>query len=529
VKYFFKMSYLQVINQKRIPNNFWDNSENIKNYLGWLYKKLEFKNEDDWYNIEFKFIYESGGRGLLERYANSVYTLINTLFSEKLWLPWKFKNVPLKFSSDMDNLRWYMDWLYYELKFISMEDWYSVSKQLFNDNYGKCILYHFGDSPIRVVKEIYPCYNWIPWKFKVCTSGFWNDENNHIQYLKWLEKEFKIENLDDWYNITAENIEKKYGNSFLCKNGGFIRGLQKYYPDYEWLPWKFNVVFKEFWNDLSNQKKYMDWLFKELKYEISEDWYNISREIIMQNYGNGLINTYGGSYQKILNTIYPELKLIPWKFNSVPMNFWNDLENQKKYTEWIFKELKYKTMEDFYELTIEAIRINYGAGLMQKYGNSVFKLLQKVYPEYKWELKKFKYYKGELFCKQFLETLYDTKDIIQGFRVKWCKSPKTKSQLPYDFCIEKEKIIIEVDGFQHFDDRNVWKINTKENRENDVYKMKQALENGYSVIRLTWTDIYNNSNNWKNKLKESIQVYESPRVIYLSDKYKEFEEYNSMM
>jgi ABC-type transport system substrate-binding protein len=58
----------------------------------------------------------------------------------------------------------------------------------------------------------------------------------------------------------------------------------------------------------------------------------------------------------------------------------------------------------------------------------------------------------------------------------------------------------------------------------------QALQNGYSIIRILWDDIYNNTNDWKNKLKDSIQIiqnsYETPKVLYLSDKYKEFEEYS---
>ncbi len=31
------------------------------------------------------------------------------------------------------------------------------------------------------------------------------------------------------------------------------------YSEYEWLPWKFTFVPQNFWNDLKNQKLFMNW------------------------------------------------------------------------------------------------------------------------------------------------------------------------------------------------------------------------------------------------------------------------------
>jgi hypothetical protein len=55
--------------------------------------------------------------------------------------------------------------------------------------------------------------------------------------------------------------------------------------------------------------------------------------------------------------------------------------------------------------------------------------------------------------------------------------------------------------------------------------MKKALENGYSIIRILQEDIYRNKNNWEDKLKNVIKIYEYPRVIYLNKEYQNYEEY----
>ena len=55
--------------------------------------------------------------------------------------------------------------------------------------------------------------------------------------------------------------------------------------------------------------------------------------------------------------------------------------------------------------------------------------------------------------------------------------------------------------------------------------MRCALENGYSVIRILWEDVYENKNSWKERLTEVIKTYDNPKIIYLSDKYNDYQEY----
>jgi len=105
-------------------------------------------------------------------------------------------------------------------------------------------------------------------------------------------------------------------------------------------------------------------------------------------------------------------------------------------------------------------------------------------------------------------------DVKKQPKYEWCKNPKTNSHLPFDFVIESLKIIIELDGAQHFRQVSNWR-SSDEQQKLDIYKMEQANKNGYTVIRLLQEDVFNNKNNWENDLINNIKLYEKTTQIYM--------------
>ena len=49
--------------------------------------------------------------------------------------------------------------------------------------------------------------------------------------------------------------------------------------------------------------------------------------------------------------MYPEYPWLPWKFSSLPRNYWDSVDNQKKFVEWAGKELGINEMSDWYKVT----------------------------------------------------------------------------------------------------------------------------------------------------------------------------------
>ena len=109
---------------------------------------------------------------------------------------------------------------------------------------------------------------------------------------------------------------------------------------------------------------------------------------------------------------------------------------------------------------------------------------------------------------------------------EWCKI--NKRFLPFDFVVEEFKIIIEIDGEQHFSQVRNWQSSEVQN-ERDIFKIEKALEKGYTIIRILQEDIWFNRNNWRVNFLKYFRKYKTPRVICIGCeiKYKKFLAINS--
>ena len=95
------------------------------------------------------------------------------------------------------------------------------------------------------------------------------------------------------------------------------------------------------------------------------------------------------------------------------------------------------------------------------------------------------------------------------FKQNWCMK---KSYLPFDFCIPEYKIIIELDGPQHFQQVANWS-SPEEQFKNDKYKEECANKNGYSIIRLLQEDVFYDTYDWVKELCDTIEKVKSSEGI----------------
>jgi hypothetical protein len=110
-----------------------------------------------------------------------------------------------------------------------------------------------------------------------------------------------------------------------------------------------------------------------------------------------LLDKYKGSHSSLLLKVYPKYDWLPWKFIRCPHNYWDDLNNQKKFMDWAATQLNILEMRDWYKISIKVTfwrdRVcNWeqdlsdigGHALLKKYKASVLRLLAQVFPEYDW-------------------------------------------------------------------------------------------------------------------------------------------------
>lgn len=130
-----------------------------------------------------------------------------------------------------------------------------------------------------------------------------------------------------------------------------------------------------------------------------------------------------------------------------------------------------------------------------------------------------------LVCSQLKMTYVSITNDSKSVRFAWCKT-SNDNYLPFDMVILEYKIIIEVDGPQHFRQVRDWKSPSYQ-QQNDKYKMKCANDNGYSVIRIIQEDIYNDTYDWLRELKDSIESIKYDGIVRnvllcLNDEYDSY-------
>jgi hypothetical protein len=58
--------------------------------------------------------------------------------------------------------------------------------------------------------------------------------------------------------------------------------LKSVYSEHEWLEWEFKHVPKNWWKDVANQRKYLDWVSRKLGISQLSQWYNIEIDEVRQ-------------------------------------------------------------------------------------------------------------------------------------------------------------------------------------------------------------------------------------------------------
>ena len=126
---------------------------------------------------------------------------------------------------------------------------------------------------------------------------------------------------------------------------------------------------------------------------------------------------------------------------------------------------------------------------------------------------------------EFLKEQYPD-DVKHQPKYNWCKNSKTNYSLPFDFEVFGS-IIIELDGPQHIDKQISNWISPEEQQKRDIYKMEQSINNGKHIIRILQEDVWNDKNNWKEKLIQKILLLKDDtdtKIMCIGecDVYKEY-------
>ena len=155
---------------------------------------------------------------------------------------------------------------------------------------------------------------------KVFYADWTKKENQQRLFYDILEHKFNSKEIVKLYDITTDDVSQ-FGGEGLLKyiyDGSLAKALTSIFPNHEWYSWIFNQrLYKGFWEDKKNQFRFMNWLGKELGFKEMSDWYKLELRHVYNNGASRLINKFGNSPSKLVQSIFPQHEWRMESFNNI--------------------------------------------------------------------------------------------------------------------------------------------------------------------------------------------------------------------
>ena len=264
------------------PSEFWENKENILNFLCEIKEKYNLQTPEDWNSITHKHIQSKGGWALLKKH--SIYELKcmacpdgKLLFNPKQVKGyWNKKENILKFLSKIKEK--------YNLQ--SPEEWNSITASMIESNGGRRLLKQFSVYEVKCMAcpEGKSLYNNPP-----IPSTYWENKENILKFLSELQIAYNLQSSEDWNSITHKHIQLKGGWALLKKHSIYELKCMAC-PDGK-------VIFtkqpkpKGFWEDETNRNNFISELKHKYNLRAPSDWKRVSQSQIISHGGNWIFDS----------------------------------------------------------------------------------------------------------------------------------------------------------------------------------------------------------------------------------------------
>ena len=150
-------------------------------------------------------------------------------------------------------------------------------------------------------------------------------------------------------------------------------------------PMRFPQTPHGFWKILKHHRQFFDWLANEANIKTQEDWYHLNQEYLNKHKVSRALESHNKSLITALSRIYPELQWKPWKFNKVPVGYWNYMTSRRHFMDSLSQQLKLRNKNDWYKLTSSIIYKQGGKKILNHvFRGSLHEALREVYPECDW-------------------------------------------------------------------------------------------------------------------------------------------------
>ena len=347
---------------------YWENQENIDNFLSQIKEKYNLNSPEDWNSITTNHIKSNGGSRLLSKY--SIFDLKCMACPEGKSI---FSNPPQapgywEIQENVDN---FLSQIKEKYNLNTPEDWNSIAKKQIQDNGGSTLLsnYSMFDLKCMACPEGKSTF-----KHPKRSSGYWENQENIDNFLLEIKEKYNLNTPDDWNSITNKQIQSNGGSRLLSKYSMFElkcmacpEGKSKF---------KNQRQTSGYWENQENIDKFLLEIKEKYNLNTPEDWNSITHNQIQDNGGSRLLSKY--SIFKLKCMACPEGKST-FKNPNQLSKYWENQENVDNFLLQIKKKYNVNTPDDWNLITSKHVQSNGGSLLLKKY--SMFELKCMACPE----------------------------------------------------------------------------------------------------------------------------------------------------
>ena len=365
----------QIVSDKKKQSGFWNNKENIIQFLNKLKLKYNIQSINDWNKITTKQIKINGGSSLLIKY--SLYDLKYLACPEGKLLFDKPKK-SIGYWDNNDHIFQFLNEIKEKYNLITANDWNLLSIKHIQSNGGNRLLskYSLYDLKCMACPEGKQIFNK---SIQIKPSKYWENKENVYQFLNEFKENNNLNSPNDWNLIKRQQIQSICGNAIFnqysmydlkcmaCPEGKslFDKKIIKSHTS-------------GYWNNKNHILQFLNEIKEKYNLKTPNDWNEITSTQIQSNGGSRILNKYSMYDLKCMGC--PEGKLIYTKPNKLkyPEN-WNKKENVIQFLHEIKEKFNLNTPDDWNKVTKKQIQLNGGKSLLYKY--SLFELKCLACPE----------------------------------------------------------------------------------------------------------------------------------------------------
>jgi len=271
------------------PTQFWKERANQRLYCDWLGEHLGYSSREDWYKLQSTDLNLNYGTSLLFNYYNgSPSDLVQTIYDDFDFIPWKFTSVPKGFWDKQENQRAYVDWL---KKTVGVPDERQLNVRHFLENRGSGLLAKYDQSP-HLLLFFLGRHGGSNGKGSNGKGGvdytprnYWTSIENQRAFLEDLANSlgFDIHDLQRWYALELKDYQGRGGSGLLnlYRNSPSAM-LKAVFPELEWLPWKFSTMPRRIWEDKEAMHSALKLIKTTFSIKSDEEWRRLSPAQLQQ-------------------------------------------------------------------------------------------------------------------------------------------------------------------------------------------------------------------------------------------------------